>query len=141
MNVVTTIVGVMRVTGAVGVLIFISPTLDAFFTWQIATSASLTASLGVLLWRALPPAAHTPKFSMEVLRATRRFAVGVVGITLLGLLLQQVDKLILSKVLTLTAFGYYTFAAAVAISLARIVGPVNTTFFPRFAELVSQENE
>jgi O-antigen/teichoic acid export membrane protein len=141
MNTVTAAVGAARVLGSVAVLVFISATLDAFFVWQIATSAVLTGALGVMLWRALPADTDAPvTFSFERLRATRRFAAGVIGITLLGMLLQQADKVILSKMVTLTSFGYYTFAAAVAVSLARIVGPVNTAFFPRFAELISRDD-
>lgn len=135
-NVVTGVVGGIRVTGAVAVLVLISPTLEAFFAWQIAANAVSTALLGVLLWRALPAAVGKAQISVDQLRTTRRFAAGVIGITVLALLLQQTDKVLLSKTLTLTSLGYYTFAAAVAASLLRVVGPINTTFFPRFAELV-----
>jgi O-antigen/teichoic acid export membrane protein len=135
-NLVTGVVGGIRVTGAVAVLVLISPTLEAFFVWQIAANGVSTALLGVLLWRALPAAAGKAQVTVDQLRATRRFAAGVIGITVLALLLQQTDKVLLSKTLTLTSLGYYTFAAAVAASLLRVVGPINTTFFPRFAELV-----
>ena len=140
LNAVTAAVGAARVFGSVAVLVFISATLDAFFVWQIVTSAMLTGALGVILWRALPAGSGAVRFSVERLRATRRFAAGVIGITLLGMLLQQADKVILSRMIPLASFGYYTFAAAVAMSLARVVGPVNTTFFPRFAELVSRDD-
>jgi len=135
-NVVSGVVGGIRVSGAVAVLVLISPTLEAFFVWQIAANAISTTLLGVLLWRALPAAPGNAQVSIDQLRATRRFAAGVIGITVLALLLQQTDKVLLSKTLTLTSLGYYTFAAAVAAALLRVVGPINTTFFPRFAELV-----
>ena len=80
-------------------------------------------------------------FSIARLRAVRGFTTAVAGVTLLALLLQQADKLILSKLLTLTAFGYYTFAGTVAMTLARFVGPVHATFFPRFTELVSRGDD
>ena len=134
MNLVTFVVGGLRVVGAAVVLVAISPTLDAFFTWQIVTSILQTGAAGVLLWRELPGDSK-PHFSLVQLRSVRRFAAGVVGITLLALLLQQSDKLILSKIVTLSTFGYYTFAVVVAGSLARIVGPIYAVFFPRFSEL------
>jgi O-antigen/teichoic acid export membrane protein len=134
-NVVTFVVGGLRVLGTVVVLTAISPTLDAFFTWQIVTSILQTGAAGMLLWRELPASDTQGHFNLVQLRSVRRFAAGVVGITLLALLLQQSDKLILSKLVSLSSFGYYTFAAVVAGSLARIVGPIHTAFFPRFSEL------
>src|SRR5437764_109523 len=83
----------LRTVGAVGVLMFVSPTLDAFFVWQITINAVQTAALGWLLWRGLPPGDRRARFSMDGMLAVRRFAAGVVGVTLLGLMLQQVDKL------------------------------------------------
>ena len=63
------------------------------------------------------------------------------GISFFGLLLMQADKVILSRLLTLTAFGYYTFAAVVASSVFIIVVPVFTAVFPRFSQLVAADNE
>ncbi len=137
LNILTSILGTLRILGAAAVLLLVSPTLDAFFIWQIVVSLLHTAGLACLLWSGLPRGVRAARFSLARLTAVRRFATGVVGITLLALLLQQTDKLILSNLLSLTSFGYYTFAAVVAGSLARIVGPIHTTFFPRFTELVS----
>ena len=138
MNVAMAVIGGVRVFGAVAVLAFVSATLRAFFMWQIVVSALQTAVVGFILWRSLPASTRAPAFSMERVRAVWGFTTAVAGITLLGVALQQADKLILSNLLTLTAFGYYTFAAAVAMTLARIVGPVHATFFPRFAELAGR---
>jgi O-antigen/teichoic acid export membrane protein len=63
------------------------------------------------------------------------------GISILALALTQVDKVVLSKVLTLEAFGYYTVASTVASSLYRLIGPIFAAFFPRFSQLVGEGNE
>ena len=140
LNAVTAVLGTIRIMGAVLVLIFVSSTLTAFFTWQILVSIVQTTGLAFLLWAGLPHGERAAQFRLACLTAVRSFAAGVVGITLLALLLQQTDKLILSKILNLTEFGYYAFAAAVAGVLARIVAPIYTAFFPRFTELVSRRD-
>ena len=70
-----------------------------------------------------------------------RFAGGMMVITLLALLLTQVDKILLSRLLTLEAFGYYALAGVLANSLYLLVGPVTTAFYPRFTEFVTQGDD
>ena len=58
--------------------------------------------------------------------------------TLLALLLTQVDKILLSKLVSLQAFGYYTLAGSVAAVLNQLVAPVTQAFYPRLTELVAK---
>jgi O-antigen/teichoic acid export membrane protein len=51
------------------------------------------------------------------------------------------DKIILSKMLTLEAFGYYTLASVVALSLGRVTAPMFFGIYPRFTQLVSLDNK
>ena len=69
-----------------------------------------------------------------------RFAGGMIAITFLALLLTQVDKL-LSKLLTLNEYGYYTMAAAVAGSLYMMISPISQACYPRLCELQAQDNQ
>jgi O-antigen/teichoic acid export membrane protein len=49
-------------------------------------------------------------------------------------LLNQTDKLLLSKFLTLEAFGYYALAGAVASALHYLGNPIFTAFFPALTQ-------
>jgi O-antigen/teichoic acid export membrane protein len=80
-------------------------------------------------------AEHGGRFSLAALRGVGRFAGGMVGITFLSLLLTQVDKILLSKLLALTDYGYYSLAGVVAGALYLLVGPVTQAWFPRLSEL------
>jgi O-antigen/teichoic acid export membrane protein len=64
----------------------------------------------------------------------------MMAITLLSLLLTQVDKIILSRLLSLEMFGYYTLAGTVAATLNNLTLPVTQAYYPRFTELVTQNN-
>jgi O-antigen/teichoic acid export membrane protein len=141
MNVAMVLIGGLRAFGAVAVLTFIMPTLEAFFIWQILMSGLQTIVVGVLLWRSMPVCDGRAGFSLGQLNSVKNFTGAVIAITLLSLALQQSDKLILSNLLTLKAFGYYTFAGSVAVTLARIVVPIHSTFYPHFAELVGGKKE
>lgn len=136
LNGILIVMATVRHGGAVLVLWLVSPTITAFFSWQLVGAALQTAVLAVLLWRSLPAADARARFRMHAIRRVWRFAAGVSGITVLAVILTQLDKILLSRLLTLEMFGYYTLAGVVAMSLYRLASPVFLALYPRFSELV-----
>jgi O-antigen/teichoic acid export membrane protein len=65
----------------------------------------------------------------------------MMGINFLALLLTQLDKILLSKLLTLSEYGYYTLATAVAGTLYMLTGPITQAWFPRLSELYAANNQ
>lgn len=137
LNVILSVMATLRGGGAVLVLWLISPTAEAFFLWQVVVSALQISVIMLSLWWCLPRAPGPPRFRLMLLRSIWRFALGVTGITGLAAVLMQLDKVILSRMLTLSAFGYYTLAGAVGISLGRVVAPVFQATYPRFTNLMT----
>lgn len=131
----------LRGAGAVLILWFISPTIQAFFSWQIIISAINTFLLAFFLWHKLPRTEARASFQKQLLGGVWRFAAGMSGISVLATILTQLDKVILSKMLTLEMFGYYTLAGVLAMSLYRLIGPVFSATYPRFTQLVSLANQ
>ncbi|WP_027390795.1 lipopolysaccharide biosynthesis protein [Chrysiogenes arsenatis] len=140
-NVVISIMATLRGLGAVGILMWASPTIEAFFLWQGAVSIATLAVLGITTYRCMPMGVRGGRFSLDALRNVWRFAGGMMGITLLSLLLMQVDKLLLSKLLILSEFGYYTLATSVAAVLYMLINPITQAFFPKFCELHTLGNK
>lgn len=138
LNVVSSVLATLRGLGAVGVLAWVSPTIVAFFLWQGVVSVATLLIVGAVTYASVPRGIRVGHFSLETLRGVWRFAGGMVGITFLALLLTQVDKILLSKLLTLREFGYYTLACAVAGALSMLIGPIFQAFYPRFCELHAQ---
>jgi len=135
LNFVTSIMATLRGVGAVAILIWVSPTIEAFFIWQGVISLATLATFVAATYATLPTGGRRGRFSLRALAGVARFAGGMVSITLLSLLLIQVDKVLLSKLLTLSEYGYYTLAAVVAGALNNLVGPITQAWFPRLAEL------
>jgi O-antigen/teichoic acid export membrane protein len=129
-----------RSLGSVFVLIFVSPTVFAFFVWQIAINLVLTALLTILLWQCLP-SGSTPRFRPELLGRIWRFAGGLSAVTLVSMVLSDLDKIVVSSMLPLEAFGYYTLATRIASSLATASGPLFAALFPAFARLVAAQDD
>ncbi len=131
----------MRGAGSIVILWKVSPTLQAFFSWQIAVSLMQSCLAGWFLWKMLPHAAISASFQRALLRGTWRFTAGMSGIVIVSIMMTQMDKVILSKMLTLEMFGYYVLAATVATSLNLLIAPVFSAMYPRFTQIVSLGDE
>ncbi|UPH89134.1 lipopolysaccharide biosynthesis protein [Synechococcus sp. NB0720_010] len=134
-NIVNSCLSTVRGLGAVCVLAWLSPSIQAFFVWQGLLSVLTLVIFAALTYASLPPIRKRARFSLQELRRVWRFAGGLLGITFLALLLTQVDKLLLSKLLSLTDFGYYTLAASVAAVLYMMITPISQAVYPRLCEL------
>jgi O-antigen/teichoic acid export membrane protein len=131
----------LRYGGAVAVLAFISRSIQAFFIWQALVSFLSLYVFYLTVHRALPKPTLSPRFSLQAISAIWKFAAGMVGISFLALLLTQVDKIILSRVLSLQTFGYYAFATTIATSLTLVIGPITQAIYPVIVELSTLDDD
>ena len=134
-NIANSSIATLRGLGAVAILVWVSPTIQAFFLWQGLLSFITLGILASLTYSSLPPINRRARFSPNALRSVWRFAGGMFVISFLALLLTQVDKVLLSKLLTLGEYGYYALAAAVAGALSMLIWPITQSVYPRFCEL------
>ena len=121
--------------GAVGVLAFVSPTIQAFFIWQACATLS-----HVLVMRAMAVRVvgrdEVRRFDMPALRGIWRFSAGMTGIAISSVVLTQMDKVVLSKLLSLGELGKYTLAGVFASGLYVFLQPVFHVIYPRMSQLV-----
>ncbi len=136
-NIINVCISTSRGLGAVLILWLVSPTIQAFLLWQIVISIINAFILALFLWRSLPHSEKRAVFQKQLFKSIWRFTVGMSGISVLSVLLTQLDKVILSKILSLEMFGYYMLASVVAMSLARLFTPVFFSIYPRLTQLVS----
>jgi O-antigen/teichoic acid export membrane protein len=137
LNVINIFIGTLRSVGAVLILWLVSPTIQAFFLWQIVISVTNTFLLAFFLRRKLPVGGKRGVFQMKLLKGVWKFSAGMSGITVFATILTQLDKAILSKILSLEMFGYYSLASIVAMSLSRLFTPIFVSIYPRFTQLVA----
>jgi len=135
-NLLSSITGTANSVGGVLVVWLVSPTIQALIAWTMAVSLVDTLLTGLLLRRLLPQAPARPAFNRRLLADIWRFAAGMTGISVMSVILTQLDKMILVKVLPLDAFGYYNLASRVAGGLYFLIGPISAAFFPRFSQLL-----
>lgn len=132
----------VRGVGGVLILWLVSPTLPAFFLWYILVNGLQLLLTRQLIWRCLPGKALGARFDRGIFRDTWRYASALAGTAVAGVLLLQVDKIVLSKLLPLAAFGYYTLAWVVAQTPLTLSSSIHQAVLPRLTQLVSlQESD
>jgi len=141
LNIIRSAVATAQGVGAVLVLWLVSPTIQAFFVWQVAVGALQILLLRRYLLRSLPGDGMRGGFELKWLLHNWKFSAGTLGITLLATVLTQLDKVILSKWLPLTAFGYYTLATTVGAAVTSLGAPIYAAVFPRLSQLHANGDE
>lgn len=141
LNSVNAILATARGLGAVGILVWVSPSIEAFFIWQVCISLVTVLTFSIHVHRVLPPANHSVNFSISAISSVWGFARGMIATTLFSLILTQADKILLSRILNLESFGMYTLAATVANVLMLLGVPLVQSYYPRFTELHERQNE
>ena len=127
--------------GAVLILWLVSPTIQAFLGWQVLVGAAQAVALAILLWKCMPSAFRAPRINLSLVRKIGPFAAGMSGIVLIGLMLTQIDKVIVSKLLDLKTFGYYTLAWTVANGLSLLSAVIFNVVFPRMSAQVAADDQ
>jgi O-antigen/teichoic acid export membrane protein len=141
-NTLSAVIGTLRGPGILLLLGFVSRTPRMYFGAQIAVSAIATSAGALMLWRLLPEAAaHRCRFRRDLLRRVWRFGAAYSANSLANLALLQGDKIILSGVLPLEMFGYYTLAQRLAGGLYAIIIAIDGAIFPRFSAAVATNDE
>ncbi len=142
LNGINTICVTIRVVGGILVVAFASSTIQALLIWQVFINVAQAFVMSLALRKCLPLTSLRGKFRWSLLREKWRFAAGITTMGVLGLILYQLDKVILSKLLSLEYFGYYILASTIVNSgLALIPKGVASAVYPRFSFLVSLNDQ
>jgi O-antigen/teichoic acid export membrane protein len=70
-----------------------------------------------------------------------KFSLSIAFTSSVWVLVTQTDKLLLSKLLPLTDYGYFTLAVLAASGVMMISGPISSALLPRMARLQAQGDE
>ena len=119
---------------------YVSSSILGFLVWFLVISILQAISFRYALWYFLSRPGSNIKaiYRKSILQQIWRFAAGLTVISLTSILLTQIDTIILSKILSLKQFGYYTLAYTIGSFLYMIVSPVSQSYFPKFSALITE---
>jgi O-antigen/teichoic acid export membrane protein len=121
------------------VFIFIGKSPTYFFAFQVCVAAVELLVLITKTYQLVPALNGPTKYRWGLnwvpLREVAKFSSGIAYASGAWVLLTQTDKLILSKLLTLTDYAYFSLAAQVASGLLVLTTAISSTVVPRLSRL------
>ncbi|MCR4298345.1 MAG: oligosaccharide flippase family protein [Gallionella sp.] len=115
-----------------GVIVVLAwPTLTAYLIWHASIALLETLVRGKVAWQTLNLQRGQVCWEASELRPVLGLVAGMSGATLLGALTVQMDRIILSQMVSLEQFGYYTIAATVAVGALQLIHPLMQGILPR----------
>ena len=125
----------LRFAGGTCLLWTLVPSVEYFFGWNLAVAGGMALLSRITLLKCLPVKNGSVRMHWELLFERGRYAIGLSGISLTSLALNQVDKVLLSNLIPLKEFGYYILAGTAANGLRSLAEPVFNIMFPKLSAL------
>lgn len=137
-SVINIVVMTLGSLGTITLFAIITPKIEIFFIWQAAVGVLYAFTLRASAWKIIgSPASNA--FDWSALRRVWRFSAGMSGVAVTGIILMQIDKVLLSRILSLKAFGAYALATALSAGLYVLLTPTFNVVYPRLSAMVATE--
>lgn len=144
LNMASIAMATLRFVGALLLLIFITTDIKHFFEYQFALAVLELLIYMARFYQKLPPsklAVPIVCFHWPSVKSVTPFALGIAYTAGLWVFVAQVDKLVLSGVLTLAEFGYFSLVVIVAGAINSMSAPISQAVQPRMTYLLSSGKE
>lgn len=142
LGVYTIAVTTVRYVGVLGVFLFVGVSPVYFFAFQLVVAAAelvgLALATHLLVQRGPGPRSS---FSWRPLRETFGFSLTIAFSAAVFVAVSQTDKLLLSRILPLSAYGAFSIAVVAAGAILSVSTPFEQVLLPRLAKLVAEGDE
>jgi len=134
----------LKFVGALALLIFVSADIRHFFEYQLVIGLIELLVVMTRFYTKLP-ASKIPipiiSFHLDSVKAVAPFALGIAYSTGMWIIVSQADKLVLSGVLTLAEFGYFSLVILISGAILALTSPISSAVQPRMTYLLSNGRE
>lgn len=137
------LIATLRFVFVLPIIIWVDNSIVTFFLYQLAVSIVELFILLIKVKSWVPRLGKSEIIGWKLqnlfspLRQTISFSLTIAFTATVGIVVANLDKLILSKLIPLENYGYYSLAVIVASSLLIVSGPINSALLPRLANLNS----
>jgi O-antigen/teichoic acid export membrane protein len=135
-------IATLRFVGVLAVFHLVGTNVKFFFAYQFLVSVIDLSGIAVISHRLVGAGkgAREP-FSWAPLKANATFSLVIAFVSTSWVVLTQSDKLVLSKVIPLAAFGVFSLAVAAANVISIVGGPISQALLPRLTKLFAEGRE
>jgi O-antigen/teichoic acid export membrane protein len=139
--VITALFSIVKAVGVIFILKYVRSSVEVYFLWQIAVTVLFTAILRIYVWRNAFVVGIKAAFSVIQLKKIWKFALGMTGISLITFFITQLDKIVVSKMLSLEYLGYYSLAFLIASAINQLISPIQPVMFPKLTALINTNDQ
>lgn len=132
------LIATLRYFGGLFLVANISQDPLDFFLFQAVVALIETLIFAAKAYSLMPTPKVLTGFDWSVVRPVLPFAAGMSLTSVLWILLTQLDKVLLSNVLLLREYGYFSLVALVATGIMTLTNPLVQTLLPRMTMLVAE---
>jgi len=140
-NVFDMVVVTLRFPVALAVIIMSRGNILFYFAFQLILAIIECLVYSWKLKKIMPTTDKDVRFSKASLFRIAPFALAIGYTAAIWVFVTQLDKLLLSKLLPLTEFGYFTLIATLSGGIMLLSGPVGRAVLPRMTSLLAQNKE
>ncbi len=143
LNIINIMTATFRFIGILLVFKYVGASPKIFFLFQGAIAVLELIILAVISHRFLPawPEKDKQPWSLASINRIWNFALSSVALSLIWIIMTQTDKLILTRLLPLSIYAYYSISVSAAMGILLILGPITQAVLPRLTRLVSEKND
>lgn len=122
---------------SLAVLYIIGPSPIVFFSYQMFVAVVEFCTLAIYGYSLLPSleSGCSIGWSLKPIRSLLKFSLGIAFTSSVWVVLTQLDKLILSGILPLSDYGFFTLSVLAASVVFVVSGPISSALMPRMARL------
>lgn len=131
----------LRASLALAGMSWVSATVEMYYSTQLLVSVIEIFVFRFYCRRGLALIGVRGAFSWPLLKNVWGFSWRLAGISLCAVLLKQIDRVLIARLLTLSDLGFYTVATVLGVGLSKVYTPVQTAVFPRINRLLAVNDE
>lgn len=123
--------------------IYVGKSPSQFFTYQLGLALLEVIVLLAKTYRLLPKLAASERtpWQWAPLRGVLKFSLSIAFTSSIWVVVTQTDKLLLSKLLPLADYAYFTLAVLMASGVMIISGPISGALLPRLSKLAAERQD
>lgn len=138
-----TLIATIRFVLVVPYFVYVGASPVEFFGFQLAVAALELLMIMIKAYRLMPGLADGGRIAWqwEPLRGVLKFSLSIAVTSSVWIFVTQTDKLLLSKLLTLENYAYFSLAVIVANGVMIVTNPISFAIVPRLSNLAAAGDE
>ncbi|WP_372483393.1 oligosaccharide flippase family protein [Elizabethkingia anophelis] len=124
-------------SGLVLIPLYFFPKIEVYFIWQLITTFIFMLIIRYSLWKAIRFDVKAV-FNLKLFKNIYKFALGMLLMALVAGLNTQIDKLFVSKLLSIKDFGYYSLAGVFGQAATILVLPLAVAILPKMTKFADK---